>query len=591
MTNRTIACGFLLVLIGIAIFTSNIFMLSSISNKSLSAFATAAGENGKIAFISNRDDSNWEIYVMNTADGSDVTRLTNNRFFDVDPAWSPDGTKIAFRTERDGAGIPYSNAEIYVMNADGSNPTRLTNNPYFDAEPSWSPDGTKIAFSTGRDGGIGEIYVMNADGSNPTRLTNNPFAHETAPDWSPDGTKIAFQREGQIWVMNAADGGGQKRLTTIGGTHPSWSPDGTRIAFSANDEIYVMNADGSNPTRLTNARFSDIQPTWSPDGTKIAFDSVRDGNDEIYVMNADGSEQINLSNNPALDGDPDWSPTSTPIPPEDTTPPVLTVPEDMIVEATTANDGTLVTFTVTAEDNVDGTATLEEDGTTITQDDVGGEITISCEPSSGSEFPIGDTEVECTATDEAGNVGGPESFTITVNPPPRPTTTCEGETATIVGTAGDDTNIVGTSDPDVIAARGGNDRIRALGGNDLVCGGAGHDLIEGGAGADRLFGDDPNREGGSSSGSGGTDNILGGTGNDFINGGPGSDRLDGYTDSDVIFGSSGNDALFGSTGNDRLFGGNNNDRLDGGTGTTDSGNGGAGFDRCVRLDTVTNCEG
>jgi hypothetical protein len=93
---------------------------------------------------------------------------------------------------------------------------------------------------------------------------------------------------------------------------------------------------------------------------------------------------------------------------------VLTVPEDMVVNAT-SEQGAEVMYNVSAEDNVDGTATLEEDGS-ITQDDVGGNVTISCDPLSGSVFPIGDTEVECSATDEAGNTGT-ESFTVTVNPP------------------------------------------------------------------------------------------------------------------------------------------------------------------------------
>jgi HYR domain len=107
----------------------------------------------------------------------------------------------------------------------------------------------------------------------------------------------------------------------------------------------------------------------------------------------------------------------------DTTAPVITVPEDMILEAA-SEQGAQVTYTVTAQDNVDGNATLEEDSTTITQDDVGGNITISCDPPSGSVFPIGETEVECSATDEAGNTGD-GSFTVTVNlpspsPPPNP---------------------------------------------------------------------------------------------------------------------------------------------------------------------------
>jgi Ca2+-binding RTX toxin-like protein len=172
--------------------------------------------------------------------------------------------------------------------------------------------------------------------------------------------------------------------------------------------------------------------------------------------------------------------TVTVNPAPDTTPPTLTVPEDRMVEAT-STAGAVVTYTVTAEDNVDGTATLEEDGTTVTQDDVGGDITISCIPRSGSVFPIGRTTVECTATDEAGNTGR-ASFTITVNP-----RTCVGVAATMYDTEGND-NIVGTEGRDIIVALGGNDRVQALGGDDAVCGGDGDDTLIGDAGNDVIDG-------------------------------------------------------------------------------------------------------
>ena len=171
MANRTIAYSFLLV--GVTILASGTFTMLPLLANQFSAFATFPGEDGKIAFSSDRD-GNREIYVMNAQDGSNQTTLTYYPATDEFPSWSPDGTKIAFVT----------GADIYVMNAqDGSNQTNLTIDPAFDFDPSWSPDGTKIAFSSDRDGNT-EIYVMNAqDGSNQTRLTDNAAASDALPDW------------------------------------------------------------------------------------------------------------------------------------------------------------------------------------------------------------------------------------------------------------------------------------------------------------------------------------------------------------------------------------------------------------------------
>ena len=117
------------------------------------------------------------------ADGSNQVNLTNNPArHDFRPSWSPNGAKIAFASISDFHGLdpPYL-WEIYVMNADGSGVVRLTNNPASDIQPTWSPDSTRIAFVSDRDGSV-EVYVMNADGSNQVNLTNNP-ADDFDPDW------------------------------------------------------------------------------------------------------------------------------------------------------------------------------------------------------------------------------------------------------------------------------------------------------------------------------------------------------------------------------------------------------------------------
>ena len=267
---------------------------------------------GGIVFDSDRD-GNYEIYVM-SADGSGLTRLTDNPAADFAPSWSPDGTRIAFDSDRDG------NDEVYVMNADGSGQTRLTDNPALDFATSWSPDGTRIAFDSDSDGND-EVYVMNADGSGQTRLTDNP-ASDLAASWSPDGSRIAFvsDRDGneEVYVMNA-DGSGQTRLTDdpAADFDPSWSPDGNRIAFDSerdgNWEIYVMNADGSGQTRLTDNPATDGFPSWSPDGSRMAFFSDRDENEEILRDETrDGSGQTRLTVSLGQDNFPRWSTQSVP---------------------------------------------------------------------------------------------------------------------------------------------------------------------------------------------------------------------------------------------------------------------------------------
>ena len=120
------------------------------------------------------------------ADGKNLINITNHPTSDLGPAWSPDGTLIAFYSFRD------HSFEIYVMNADGKNPINLTNNVAHDTSPAWSPDGSKIAFQSDRDERLRnfEIYLMNTDGTNQVNLTNHP-AKDFEPAWSPASLAVS----------------------------------------------------------------------------------------------------------------------------------------------------------------------------------------------------------------------------------------------------------------------------------------------------------------------------------------------------------------------------------------------------------------
>jgi hypothetical protein len=256
--------------------------------------------------------STWSIYVMNS-DGSSQTRLGDSQTgFLSPPSWSPDGSRIAFVSDRDG------NQDIWVMNSDATNPVNLTHEKAKDYSPAWSPTGDWIAFASVRDTPYWEIYLMRPDGSEVTRLTWWQDASDWSPSWSPDGHRLAFasKRDGnwEIYAMDR-DGSNLVRLTDnpADDTNPAWSPDGSRIAFESTrqgyTDIFVMPAVGGAAENLTNFSWAtDLGPTWSPDGGRIAFYSDRDGDWNIYVMASDGSGVVKLTGDGSNDQLPAWRP-------------------------------------------------------------------------------------------------------------------------------------------------------------------------------------------------------------------------------------------------------------------------------------------
>ncbi len=278
----------------------------------------------QIAFTSFREDentgrSNFDIYRINE-DGTSEKRLTTHSYpySAYMPAWSPDGTQIAFIQNHEGNTL--TDFSLYVIDADGGNERRVSPDVGIGFHnPVWCSNGRIVVTYINFDLGVSGTARINPDGSGFSSVLEEPFFGNTigttSPTCSPDGSEIAFSTlrdgNGEIYVMRA-DGSNQRNLTNspFAEFQPSWSPDGSQILFYSDrddggNHIYVMSSDGSNVKRLTTSG-SNVDAVWSSDGSRIVF--IRDF--QVWLMNPDGSGLVQLTSPGVEEGDgyPSWRP-------------------------------------------------------------------------------------------------------------------------------------------------------------------------------------------------------------------------------------------------------------------------------------------
>lgn len=306
--------------------------------------ATPIGGGGRIAFVSDREGDVLQIWTMNP-DGTDQHQLTFGPGDKYQPEWSPDGTRLLYVCP--GGRDDYGNdlgLDIKMISADGTDARWVIHNQGDDTDPAWSPDGTQIAFTSTRSGDVQMVFLLDAScvdqpegcvNESPTNIscTVDFCPVEWSPAWAPVGIPLPawIPEDNHLAVavsINVAPAqiffrdpesnetvDFDLRDKIVGVDHLDWSPDGENIVFTwhyqrgANEVTVVpISERGHQFTRLTNT-LGNKEPAFSPDGKYIVFTSSRDQNYEIYIMTSGGQGQTNISNGPiSRDMQPAWQP-------------------------------------------------------------------------------------------------------------------------------------------------------------------------------------------------------------------------------------------------------------------------------------------